>query len=93
MTWGEAVALVALVAVGLYALRLRASLRSLNPHAHLLGRVVECRVYEASDWERYIVVAVSWEGAVCVRRESTPKITGRWIPKDKAPERVREVRQ
>lgn len=62
-----------------------------NPYAHLLGRVVEARVYEASDWERMIVVAVSWKGAVAVRRVADPDSKARWIRKDVTKERVRMV--
>lgn len=73
------------------AVRGRRDGRAMNPHARLLGQVVEAKIYEASDWERMVVVAVSWEGAVCVRRLSNMRGRGRWIPKDKAPHRVREV--
>lgn len=62
-----------------------------NPHARLLGRTVEVKVYEGSEWERMVVVAVSWQGAVAVRPEHDPYVRARWIPKDKAPNRVREV--
>ena len=78
----------------LKANRLERGLREgLNPHAHLLGKTVEARVYEASDWERMVVVAVSWKGGVCVRRASDPDGRGRWIKKAFVPDRVREVRQ
>lgn len=63
----------------------------LNPHAHLLGKIVEARVYEASDWEPMVVVAVSWKGAVCVRYANDPDGRGRWIKKQFVPYRVREV--
>ena len=63
----------------------------LNPYAHLLGRVVEVKVYQASDWERMVVVAVSWHGAVCVRRVADMESRGRWIRKELAPDRVREI--
>lgn len=62
-----------------------------NPYAHLLGKEVEARVYEASDWERMVVVAVSWKGAVAVRRVSDPGSKARWIHKSKTAERVRMV--
>lgn len=71
----------------------RARAQALNPHAHLLGKVVEARVYEASEWERMVVVAVSWHGAVAVRPERDPQTTARWIRKELAPHRVREVRR
>lgn len=64
-----------------------------NPYAYLLGREIEAKVYEASRWERMVVVAVSWRGAVCVRPTYDLEARGRWISKDLAPERVREVRE
>ena len=62
-----------------------------NPYAHLLGKIVEARVYEASDWEPMVVVAVSWKGSVAVRRVSDPESKARWIRKDVTRERVRMV--
>lgn len=63
-----------------------------NKHAHLLGRTVEAKVYEGSKWERMVVVAVSWKGAVGVRPEWDLRAKTRWIDKRKMPQRVREVR-
>lgn len=63
----------------------------LNPYAHLLGKEVEAKVYAASNWERVIVIAVSWRGSVCVRPVRDMQTKGRWIHKDVAPMRVREV--
>lgn len=63
----------------------------LNPHAHLLGKVVEAKVYEASEWELMVVVAVGWHGAVCVRPLSDMRYGGRWIRSELAPSRIREV--
>ena len=54
-------------------------LRPLNPHAHLLGQVVEARLYEGSDWERYIVVGVGWRGSLCIRRVADPHGRGWWV--------------
>lgn len=62
----------------------------LNPHAHLLGRVVEARPHRRSDWVRCRVVAVSWKGAVCVRQMGRD-VPGRWIHKSLAPDRVRLI--
>lgn len=61
----------------------------LNKHARLLGKEVEAKVYEGSEWERMVVVAVSWRGAVCVRPVHDLTTKGRWIHKSKAPGRVR----
>ena len=62
-----------------------------NPYAKLLGRTVEAKVYAESRWERMVVVAVSWHGAVCVRPESDMKTKGRWIASELTPSRVREI--
>lgn len=64
----------------------------INPHAHLLGRVVEARKYEISDWERYIVCAVGWHGSVCLRDVDDPDRKGFWVHGAVAmPDRFREV--
>lgn len=103
----ESVAIVVLLVVCcvLFAWALRASsdwraasrklmrMQFANPYAHLLGKTVEAKVYEASEWERMVVVAVSWHGAVAVRPERDPQTTARWIRKELAPYRVREVRR
>ena len=60
-------------------------------YAHLLGKTVEAKVYEGSKWERMVVVAVSWKGAVAVRPEWDLQTKARWIHKDKVPYRVREI--
>lgn len=62
-----------------------------NEHARLLGRTVMAKVYEGSPWERMVVVAVSWKGAIAVRPEWDPEARARWIRKDVAPQRVREI--
>ena len=61
----------------------------LNEHAHLLGRTVWVKKYEASRWEQAIVVAVSRYGSVAVRRTSDPKESAHWIDKRRVNERVR----
>lgn len=66
-----------------------------NPYARLLGRTVLVKKHDASEWEPCVVVAVSWKGAVRVRRISEMTDDGHgngfWIRKDAAPYRVREV--
>lgn len=64
-----------------------------NKHAHLLGKTVEAKVYEGSNWERMVVVAVSWRGAVAVRPVWDLHAKSRWIQKHLVPQRVREVRR
>lgn len=68
-------------------------MRMYSPYARYLGRVVEARVYEGSEWERMVVVAVSWHGGMCVRPCRDMELPGRWIEKTKVPERVREVQR
>lgn len=92
-----------LVGTAVMALFVRASTRrqipehdqpqppALNKYAHLLGRTVEAKVYEASSWERMVIVAVSWQGAVCVRPVRDMRTKGRWIRKNLVPSRIREL--
>ena len=60
-----------------------------NKHAHMLGRVVQAKVYEGSNWEPMVIVAVSHKGSVAVRPVSDPECSARWIHKSKVPKRVR----
>ncbi len=62
-----------------------------NKFGLLLGRTVEAKVYDGSKWERMVIVAVSWRGAVAVRPEWDLETKARWIPKCKVAERVRAV--
>ncbi len=62
-----------------------------NEHGRMLGRIVDAKMYEGSEWERAIVVAVGWRGAMCVRPMRDIGAHGRWIRKDLVPHRVREV--
>ena len=50
-----------------------------NAYARYLGEEVLAKVYEASDWKRCIVVAVSWHDSVCVRPADDLATKGRWI--------------
>ena len=63
----------------------------LNPYAHLLGRTIEAKVYEGSEWEKMVVVVASWHGALGVRPVSDMYTKTRWIPKHLVPVRVREL--
>ena len=66
-----------------------------NPHAHLLGKTVAVKKYQGSEWERCVVICVSWKGAVKVRRlsemDDMAHGNGFWICKEQAPTRVREI--
>lgn len=64
--------------------------RVTNPYAHMLGRVMEVRKYEASDWEPCVVVAVGWHGSVCVRRICDLDRPGFWVQSDRARTHLRE---
>lgn len=61
-----------------------------NEHAYLLGRIVTARKYEASRWERYRVVAVSWRGNLRLRSLTDPS-DAFWMDVTKRPERLGEV--
>lgn len=60
-----------------------------NPHAKLLGEVVQAKVYERDEWQAMRIVAVSHKGAVAVRPVSDPYASARWIAKDKVPNRMK----
>lgn len=45
----------------------------------MLGREVMARKYEASDWERYVVVAEGWHGSMCLRRADDMERNGFWM--------------
>jgi hypothetical protein len=62
-----------------------------NEHAHMLGKVVEARKYDGSDWERCVVVAVSWHGSLCVRPCAELERRGWWMDAKRAATHVREV--
>ena len=64
--------------------------RTSNPYAHLLGKVMEVRKYDASDWEPCVVVAVGWHGSVCVRRLCDIERPGFWVHNDRARTHLRE---
>lgn len=63
-------------------------LADLNPYAMMLGKVVMFRKYEASDWERGVVVAASWHGALQIRDAFEHTF---WLSKGKVPTNVIEV--
>lgn len=66
-------------------------MRETSQYGRMLGKVVEAKVYAESDWQRMVVVAVSWKGAVAVRPESDMETRARWIRRDLVPYRVREA--
>ena len=63
-----------------------------NENAYLLGKVVEAKRYEASDWERYLVVCVSWHGNLRLRPlgETDPRYAF-WLDESKRATRLREI--
>lgn len=61
-----------------------------NPYARMLGRVVEARKTEDSDWEPYVVVAVGWHGSMCLRTLSEPSRNGFWMHREDR-HRIREL--
>lgn len=67
-------------------------LKADNPHARLLGKTVEYRKYEASDWQLGVVWCVGIHGGLCIRDADYLDAPGKWIKSDKVTSRVREVR-
>lgn len=70
-----------------------ARLGRLNPHARMLGELVEVRELKRDVWIRAVVVAVGWHGSVCVRPVDQLEEPGWWVRHENATWRLREVRQ
>lgn len=77
------------IAMSAYAIVSVRKALSINPYAPMLGKTVEYKKYEGSDWEVGIVIAVSWHGALQIRDKYDNTF---WISKVKARTNVREVR-
>ena len=60
-----------------------------NAYAAWLGRKCWVRPLGRPDWVRHVIVAVSWNGAVCVRRLDRMDEDGYWIKKQNVRWRVR----
>jgi hypothetical protein len=73
--------------LSLRAWRLLGEAGRLSPHARLLGRRVEVRKYDGSDWEAAVVVCVSHHGSLCIRRDGERR--GWWMDSHRVPGRVR----
>ena len=73
------------------ALRICRLMEAPSPYARLLGRHVAAKKYESSEWERYVVVAVSWQGSLRLRKDSEVDRNGFWIHWDKVDTRVRTL--
>lgn len=60
-----------------------------SPYATRLGRT--CWVLDLFDgeWHECVCIAVSWHGAVCVRKKEHMDKNGFWVPKDTVGERVK----
>ena len=87
MALGAAIALAAMYACGrrLHAKGYRRAIVE-NPYGLLLGR--KCKVLKGDGtWRECEVVAVGHKGSLCVRNLTSSH--GKWISKEKVPERVR----
>lgn len=60
-----------------------------NPYSKWLGRKCWVRPCGRATWEEHVIVAVSWKGAVCVRRTDRMHEDGYWIKKQNVRWRVR----
>lgn len=82
---------VSLLAIVLSIVSIRSVLKalSINPYAPMLGKTVEYKKYEGSDWEVGIVIVVSWHGALQIRDKYDNTF---WISKVKARTNVREAK-
>ena len=61
-----------------------------NEHAYLLGKVVMAKKYEASNWEAYRVVNVSWHGSLKLRSMEDPAYSF-WMDMTRRPGHLGEV--
>lgn len=68
-----------------------AQIKAQNPFAHLLGKTVEYKKFEASDWQRGVVWCVGINGGLCIRDAEYLDVPGKWIHSDEVSRRVREV--
>ena len=80
---------VAAIVISIVAIRSVVKALSINPYAPMLGKTVEYKKFEASDWEVGVVIVVSWHGAMQIRDKYDNTF---WISKVKAKTNVREVR-
>lgn len=71
--------------------RLLVEMMPKNAYARYLGEEVLAKVYEASEWKRCVVVAISWHGSVCVRPADDLATKGRWIHHAFARERIKLI--
>lgn len=76
------------IAMSAYAIVAVRKALSINPFAPMLGKTVEYKKFEASDWEVGVVIVVSWHGAMQIRDKYDNTF---WISKVKAKTNVREV--
>lgn len=82
------VASLAAIATSILAVRSIRAAIGLSPYVRMLGKVVEYKKYERSDWEVGVVIAVSWHGAVQIRDRCDNTF---WMSKFKVPGNVKEV--
>jgi hypothetical protein len=60
-----------------------------SPYGRWLGRTCWVRPCGRPNWVAHTIVAVSWRGAVCVRRADRMEDDGYWIKKENVLWRVR----
>lgn len=60
-----------------------------SPFGRWLGKRCWVRPCGRVDWKEHVIVAVSWKGAVCVRRAEKMDEDGYWIKKQNVRWRVR----
>ena len=65
------------------------ALKTPSPYADWLGKRCWVRPVGRESWAQHVIVAVSWKGAVCVRRLDKPDDDGYWIKKQNVSWRVR----
>jgi len=60
-----------------------------NPYGKWLEKECWVRPTHREEWRKHVIVAVSWQGAVCVRDCERLDEDGYWVKKQNVPWRVR----
>ena len=59
------------------------------PYGEWLGQTCWVHPLGVGEWREHVIVAVSWKGAVCVKRSDALDQDGYWIKHYNVPKRVR----
>ena len=60
-----------------------------SPYGEWLGHTCWVHPIGVGEWREHVIVAVSWKGAICVKRSDRLDQDGYWIKHYNVPKRVR----